>query len=53
MVTEQYLEAITTEYYDGSAWVDITAYVVGDIKGGNGLGGWKPENRVAVGQYRP
>ena len=48
MTTEQYLEAITTEYYDGSAWVDITAYVVGDIKGSNGLGGWKPENRVAV-----
>ena len=48
MTTEQYLEAITTEYYNGSAWVDITAYVVGDIKGGNGLGGWKPENRVAV-----
>ena len=44
----EYLEAITTEYYDGSAWVDITAYVVGDIKGNNGLGGWKPEQRVAV-----
>ncbi len=48
MTTEQYLEAITTEYYDGSAWVDISAYVVGDIKGNNGLGGWRPENRVAV-----
>lgn len=48
MTTEAYLEAITTEYYDGSAWVDITAYVVGDIRGNNGLGGWKPENRVAV-----
>jgi|JI10StandDraft_1071094.scaffolds.fasta_scaffold10668_6 hypothetical protein len=44
----EYLEAITTEYYDGSAWVNITAYVVGDIKGNNGLGGWKPEMRVAV-----
>lgn len=44
----EYLEAITTEYYDGSAWVDITNYVVGDIKGNNGLGGWKPDQRVAV-----
>ena len=44
----EYLDSITTEYYDGSAWVDITNYVVGDIKGNNGLGGWRPENRVAV-----
>lgn len=48
MTEPAYLEAITTEYYDGSAWVDISAYVVGDIKGNNGLGGWRPENRVAV-----
>lgn len=44
----EYLDSIITEYYDGSAWVDISAYVVGDIKGNNGLGGWRPENRVAV-----
>ena len=43
-----YPESIITEYYDGSAWVDISAYVVGDIKGNNGLGGWRPENRVSV-----
>lgn len=43
-----YLDSIITEYYDGSAWVDISAYVVGDIKGNNGLGGWRPENRVSV-----
>lgn len=48
MATEQYLDSIITEYYDGSAWVDISAYVVGDIKGNNGLGGWRPENRVSV-----
>jgi len=44
----EYLDSTITEYYDGSAWVDISAYVVGDIKGNNGLGGWRPENRVAV-----
>lgn len=43
-----YLESIITEYYDGSAWVDISQYVVDDIKGNNGLGGWRPENRVSV-----
>jgi hypothetical protein len=43
-----YLDSVITEYYNGSAWVDITNYVVGDIKGNNGLGGWRPENRVAV-----
>lgn len=43
-----YLDSITTEYYNGSAWVDITNYVVGDIKGNNGLGGWKPDQRVGV-----
>lgn len=48
MTTEVYLDSITTEYYDGSAWVNISAYVVGDIVGNNGLGGWKPDNRVAV-----
>ena len=48
MATERYLDTIATEYYNGSAWVDISAYVVGDIKGNNGLGGWRPENRVAV-----
>lgn len=48
MATEQYLDSIITEYYNGSAWVDISAYVVGDIKGNNGLGGWRPENRVSV-----
>lgn len=44
----EYLSAIITEYYSGSEWVDITQYVVGDIKGNNGLGGWRPESRVAV-----
>lgn len=48
MPTAVYLDDIITEYYNGSAWVDISAYVVGDIKGNNGLGGWRPENRVAV-----
>lgn len=48
MPTGEYLDSIVTEYYNGSAWVDISAYVVGDIKGNNGLGGWRPENRVAV-----
>jgi hypothetical protein len=48
MPTAEYLDDIITEYYNGSAWVDISAYVVGDIKGNNGLGGWRPENRVAV-----
>lgn len=43
-----YLESIITEYYDGSAWVDISQYVVDDIKGNGGLGGWRPENRVGV-----
>ena len=44
----EYLDSVITEYYNGSAWVDITAYVVGDIKGNNGLGGWKPDQRVAI-----
>lgn len=48
MADAVYLDSIITEYYDGSDWVDISAYVVGDIKGGNGLGGWRPENRVGV-----
>lgn len=48
MADAVYLDSIITEYYDGSAWVDISAYVVGDIKGNNGLGGWRPENRVSV-----
>jgi hypothetical protein len=48
MTDAAYLDSIITEYYDGSAWVDISAYVVGDIKGNNGLGGWRPENRVSV-----
>lgn len=48
MPTAVYLDSVITEYYDGSAWVDISAYVVGDIKGSNGLGGWRPENRVSV-----
>ncbi len=48
MAQAEYLDSIITEYYNGSAWVDISAYVVGDIKGNNGLGGWRPENRVAV-----
>lgn len=47
-MTHHFLDAINTEYYNGSAWVDITNYVVGDIKGNNGLGGWKPDQRVAV-----
>lgn len=47
-MTAEYLDSIVTEYYSGSAWVDITAYVVGDIKGNNGLGGWKPDQRVAA-----
>ncbi len=47
---EAYLDNIITEYYDsiGAAWVDITTYVVGDIKGNNGLGGWRPDQRVAI-----
>lgn len=44
----QFLDSIVIEYNDGSAWVDISAYVVGDIKGNGGLGGWKPDQRVAV-----
>jgi len=48
MAQAEYLDSTITEYYDGSAWVDISAYVVGDIKGNGGLGGWRPENRVAV-----
>lgn len=48
MPTGVYLDSVITEYYNGSAWVDISAYVVGDIKGNNGLGGWRPENRVSV-----
>jgi len=48
MTDPAYLDSIITEYHDGSDWVDISAYVVGDIKGNNGLGGWRPENRVAV-----
>lgn len=48
MAQAEYLDSVITEYYNGSAWVDISAYVVGDIKGNNGLGGWRPENRVAV-----
>jgi hypothetical protein len=43
-----YLDSILTEYYNGSTWVDISAYVVGDIRGSNGLGGWKPDQRVAA-----
>ena len=43
-----YLDSITTEYHNGSAWVDITNYVVGDMKGNNGLGGWKPDQRVGT-----
>ncbi len=48
MTQAEYLDSIVTEYHNGSAWVDISAYVVGDIKGNNGLGGWRPENRVSV-----
>lgn len=48
MAQAVYPDSIITEYHDGSAWVDISAYVVGDIKGNGGLGGWRPENRVAV-----
>lgn len=48
MTDPAYLDSIITEYYDGSDWVNISAYVVGDIKGNNGLGGWRPENRVGV-----
>lgn len=48
MPTGEYLDSTITEYHDGSAWVNISAYVVGDIKGNNGLGGWRPENRVSV-----
>lgn len=43
-----FLDSIITEYYTGSAWSDISAYVVGDIKGNNGLGGWRPDQRVGV-----
>lgn len=48
MTQAEYLDSIITEYHDGSDWVDISEYVVGDIKGNNGLGGWRPENRVSV-----
>ena len=48
MTDAVYLDSIITEYHDGSDWVDISAYVVGDIKGNDGLGGWRPENRVGV-----
>lgn len=45
----EYLTSIVIDYYlDGYGWVDITHWVVGDIKGNNGLGGWKPDQRVAV-----
>lgn len=43
-----FLDSIITEFYNGSAWIDLTAYVVGDIKGYNGLGGHKPDQRVGV-----
>lgn len=42
-----FADSIRTEYYNGSAWVDLSSYVVGNISGSGGLGGWKPGNRVA------
>jgi hypothetical protein len=44
----EYLESIIVEYYNTVTWVDISAYVVGDITGNNGLGGWKPDQRVGI-----
>jgi hypothetical protein len=48
MTTPVYLDSVTIEYYNGSAWINISAYVVGKITGRQGLGGWRPENRVAM-----
>lgn len=45
-----YPDSVIIEYYNEitPGWVDISAYVVGDIKGSNGLGGWRPDQRVGV-----
>jgi hypothetical protein len=43
-----YPDSVVIEFYNGAAWIDISAYVVGDLRGSNGLGGWKPDQRVAV-----
>lgn len=43
-----YPDNVLVEFYNGSAWIDISAYVVGDITGQRGLGGWQPTQRVAM-----
>jgi len=43
-----YPDSVMVEFYNGSAWTDVSAYVVGDINGQSGLGGWQPDRRVAM-----
>lgn len=43
-----FADSIAIDFYNGTVWVDISAYVVGDIQTQQGLGGWRPENRVAL-----
>ena len=47
-MTAVYPDLVLVEFYNGTAWVDISAYVVGDIHGTRGLGGWQPTKRVAM-----
>lgn len=42
-----YPDSITTEYFNGTTWVDLSAYVVSDISGSQGFSSSLPDDRVA------
>ncbi len=52
-MTAAYPDSVIVEYHNGSTWVDLSAYAVGDIVGASGLGGWKPDaitGRIPLGR---
>lgn len=46
-MTAVYPTQTITEFYNGSNWIDISAYVVEDIKGVSGFSSNNPTNRMA------
>jgi hypothetical protein len=47
-MTAVYPDRTIVEYHDGASWVDISRYVVEDIKGDSGFASPSPDDRVAT-----
>jgi hypothetical protein len=47
-MTAVYPDRTIVEYHDGTSWVDISRYVVDDIRGDSGFASPSPDDRVAT-----